>query len=159
MSRSDLCEDAIKKYYQAVLRYCLGLLNGNLNAAEDCTQDVFLLLVQKDALDELDFSLNIRGWLYAAAQRIFKDYLKRQSKQMEVVPFSLDEIAELPAPDENNEPGPAFEALTDEEYRLLSDYYTEQYGARMKLAQHMKLTPEQLAKRIAKIRKKLKKQI
>lgn len=158
MSRRDLCDDAIKKYYQAIFRYCLGLLNGNTNAAEDCTQGVFLLLVKKDTLNEVDFSRNIRGWLYASAQRICKDYLKRQAKQKEAVPFSLDEIKELPAPEENDEVDPIFEALTDEEYRLLSEYYTEQYGNRMKLAHHMNLSPAQLARKIASIRRKLKKQ-
>lgn len=158
MSHRDLCEDAIKQYYPAIFRYCLGLLNGNANAAEDCTQDVFLLLVKKDTLNEVDFNRNIRGWLYAAAQRICKDYLKRLAKLKEAVPFSLEEIKELPAPEEDSGANLIFEALTDEEYRLLSEYYTEQYGSRMKLAQHMNLSPAQLAKKIAAIRRKLKKQ-
>ena len=158
MSRRDLCDDAIKQYYPAIFRYCLGLLNGNVNAAEDCTQDVFLLLVKKDAINELDFSRNIRGWLYAAAQRICKEYLKCLAKQKEAVPFSLDEIRELPAPDEDNGADLVFDALTEDEYQLLTTYYTEQYGKRMQLARSLGLTPAQLSKKISAIRKKLKKQ-
>lgn len=114
--------------------------------------------MKKDTLNEVDFNRNIRGWLYAAAQRICKDYLKRLAKLKEAVPFSLEEIKELPAPEEDSGANLIFEALTDEEYRLLSEYYTEQYGSRMKLAQHMNLSPAQLAKKIAAIRRKLKKQ-
>ena len=157
MSRRDLCEDAIKKYYQAIFRYCLGLLNGNMNAAEDCTQDVFLLIVKKTNQNELDYSRNIRGWLHAAAQRICKDYLKRQIKQIEAVPFSLDEIEELPASEENEEASLVFESLTEDEYQLLTAYYSEQYGKRMQLARSFGLSPAHLSKKISAIRKKLKK--
>ena len=157
MSRRDLCEDAIKKYYQAIFRYCLGLLNGNTNAAEDCTQDVFLLLVKKDAINELDFSRNIRGWLYAAAQRICKDYLKRLAKQKEAVPFSLDEIRELPAPDEDNRADIIFEELTDEEYILLNRYYVTDRGNRIGLAKELHISVDTLYQRIRMIRNKAKK--
>ena len=158
MENSTLCEEAIKKHYRSIFLYCFSLLNGDEAAAEDCTQDVFLLLVRKTNQNELDYSKNIRGWLYAAAQRICRDYLKRQTKQKEAVPFSLDEIKELPAPDEDNEADLVFDALTEDEYQLLTTYYTEQYGKRMQLARSLELTPAQLSKKISAIRKKLKKQ-
>ena len=156
MSRRDLCEDAIKKYYQAVFRYCLGLLNGNTNAAEDCTQDVFLLLVKKDTLNEVDFNRNIRGWLYAAAQRICKDYLKHLAKQKEAVPFSLDEIKEMPAPEEDNGANLIFEAdrrRIPASFRILYRAVRQPDEAG---ASHESI-PAQLARKIASIRRKLKK--
>ena len=76
MNAYKLCENAAEKYHQAIYRYCLGLLNGDVSAAEDCTQEVFLLLLEKK--DSLDFDVNIRGWLYASANRIVKDYLKQE---------------------------------------------------------------------------------
>lgn len=156
MDQDKKCESLIEQYYTRIIRYSAFCLQGDVDAAEDCTQEVFLLLLKKK--DVLDLSGNIQGWLYAAAQRICKEYLKRLAKQKEAVPFSLDETRELPAPEENDEAGFIFEALTDEEYRLLSEYYTEPHGKRMKLAQHMNLSPAQLAKKIAAIRRKLKKQ-
>lgn len=157
MENSTLCEEAIKNHYRSIFLYCFSLLNGDEAAAEDCTQDVFLLLVKKTNQNELDYSRNIRGWLHAAAQRICKDYLKRQIKQIEAVPFSLDEIEELPASEENEEASLVFESLTEDEYQLLTAYYSEQYGKRMQLARSFGLSPAHLSKKISAIRKKLKK--
>ncbi len=156
MENSVLCEEAIKKHYRSIFLYCFSLLNGDEAAAEDCTQDVFLLLVKKTKQNELDYSKNIRGWLYAAAQRICKDYLKRRTKRKEAVPFSLDEIEELPAPDEIEEANFVFESLTDEEYNLLNRYYVTDCGNRIGLAQELHISVDTLYQRIRAIKNKAK---
>ncbi len=64
----------IKNYYKEILRYCNMKLR-NHHAAEDCTQEIFLLFVKKSGT--IDFSKDIRPWLYAAADRIMKNYLRK----------------------------------------------------------------------------------
>lgn len=78
MLREDACDLVVEKYYQAIYRYCVHCLCGDVDAAEVCTQDVFLTLIEKQK--KLNPDDNIRGWLYACADRITKDYLKRTAR-------------------------------------------------------------------------------
>ena len=36
--------DIVNRYYEKVLKFCCYALDGNLGTAEDCTQDIFLIL-------------------------------------------------------------------------------------------------------------------
>lgn len=152
-----LLEEFVKKYYRAIYLYCLQLLNQDVLAAEDCTQDVFVLMIQKK--DTLDFDQNIRGWLYAAADRICKDYRKREMKRTALITASLDEITDIPDPNSPIEPDVMLSCLSDDEVQLLREYYSEQYGERMLLAEKYDMTHSQLGKKIYTIRKKLKKHL
>lgn len=154
MRKYRLCEKAAQKYYQAVFRHCLYLLGNDVLAAEDCTQDVFALLLKKK--DTLDFDQNIRGWLYAAADRICKDYLKRESRRKSILVNNLEELKDIPVMTPFSDSDSVFDILTDDEYQLLTAYYTEEYGKRSKLATAYGVTPVQLTKKIHSIRKKLK---
>ena len=123
-------------------------------AAEECTQDVFALLVEKQNILNLD--RNIRGWLHAAADRICKDYRKKNAKRM--TQLVSDPAAYEQIPDERQFPDAEsiFDVLTEEEYHLLEAYYSEEYGCRGKLAATLGMSQRQLSKRIIAIRKKLK---
>lgn len=155
MQINALCEETAERYYRAIYLYCLQLLNQDVLAAEDCTQDVFVLMIQKK--DTLDFDQNIRGWLYATADRICKDYRKREMKRTALITPSLDEITDIPDPNSPIEPDAMLDCLSDEELQLLKAYYSEQYGERMLLAEKLGMTHSQLGKKIYAIRQKLKK--
>ena len=114
-----------------------------------------ILMIQKK--DTLDFEQNIRGWLYATADRICKDYRKREMKRTALITPSLDEITEIPDPNSPIEPDAMLDCLSDEELQLLKAYYSEQYGERMLLAEKLGMTHSQLGKKIYAIRQKLKK--
>ncbi len=150
-----LCDEFVKKNYRPIYLYCLHLLNQDVLAAEDCTQDVFLLMIQKK--DTLDFEKNIRGWLYATADRICKDYRKREMKRTTLIIASLDEIADIPDQNSPIDSDAMLDCLSDEELQLLKAYYSEQYGERMLLAEKHGMTHSQLGKKIYAIRQKLKK--
>ena len=157
MKKDTLCEEAAERYYRAIYLYCLQLLNQDVLAAEDCTQDVFALMIQKK--DTLDFYQNIRGWLYATADRICKDYRKREMKRTSLITASLDEITDIPDPDSPIDSDTILDCLSDEEVQLLKEYYSEQYGVRMLLAEKCGMTHSQLGKKIYAIRQKLKKHL
>jgi RNA polymerase sigma-70 factor (ECF subfamily) len=71
----------VNRYYERILKFCCYALDGNRSFAEDCTQDVFLILYEGMAkLKDYD---KIGGWLYKTADHISKQYaasLRRERK-------------------------------------------------------------------------------
>ena len=71
----------VTRYYEKILKFCWYALGGNTGAAEDCAQDVFLVLYQNMAkLRDYD---KIGGWLYKTASNITKQCaasLRRERK-------------------------------------------------------------------------------
>ena len=140
----------LNDYYSAILSYCFMHLDNDIHAAEDCTQEVFLLLHIK--LNQLNLSLNIEGWLYAVADKKIKAYKR---KQPEIV--GIEEL-----PEEFEEPdfipkNSALDSLDDEERQLLKVYYSGEN--RSKIAKNLGLTTNALYLRIKRIRKKLEEEM
>jgi RNA polymerase sigma-70 factor (ECF subfamily) len=71
----------VMRYYKKILKFCWYALGGDNGAAEDCAQDVFLILYQNMAkLRDYD---KIGGWLYKTASNKTKQYaalLRRERK-------------------------------------------------------------------------------
>ncbi|MDR2095587.1 MAG: sigma-70 family RNA polymerase sigma factor [Treponema sp.] len=71
----------VRQYYERILKFCVYALGGNLNLAEDCTQDIFLVLYEN--MTKLKDYDRIGGWLYKTAGNISKRYaasLRRERK-------------------------------------------------------------------------------
>jgi RNA polymerase sigma-70 factor (ECF subfamily) len=69
----------VKRYYEKILKFCRYALGGNISFAEDCTQDVFLILYENMArLKDYD---KIGGWLYKTADHISKRYAASLRKE------------------------------------------------------------------------------
>jgi RNA polymerase sigma-70 factor (ECF subfamily) len=62
----------VKRYYEKILKFCVYALGGNRNAAEDCAQDIFLILYEN--MGKLKDYDKIGGWLYKTAGNISKQY-------------------------------------------------------------------------------------
>jgi RNA polymerase sigma-70 factor (ECF subfamily) len=73
----------VKRYYERILKFCIYALGGNRSAAEDCTQDIFLILYENmERLRDYD---KIGGWLYKTAGNISKRYaasLRKERKRI-----------------------------------------------------------------------------
>jgi RNA polymerase sigma-70 factor (ECF subfamily) len=73
----------VRRYYERILKFCVYALGGNRSAAEDCTQDIFLILYE--SLPRLKDYDKIGGWLYKTADHISKRYaasLQRERKKI-----------------------------------------------------------------------------
>jgi RNA polymerase sigma factor (sigma-70 family) len=87
----------VARYYRKILKFCWYTLGGNTGAAEDCAQDVFLVLHQNMAkLRDFD---KIGGWLYKTASNKAKQYaalLRKDRKHTVSFPlfFENDDISE-----------------------------------------------------------------
>jgi RNA polymerase sigma-70 factor (ECF subfamily) len=60
----------VKRYYEKILKFCVYALGGNRSAAEDCAQDIFLILYEN--MGKLKDYDRIGGWLYKTAGNISK---------------------------------------------------------------------------------------
>lgn len=133
-----------REYYETVFRYCRVRLNGDLHAAQDCTQEVFLVLHKKlKKLVDLD---SILPWLYQTADREIKNYRRKHPAMIDI-----DELADLAAPQQEDSP---LDILDEEERKLVDLYYggADKYA----IAKNLGISLDVLYKRMHRIRKKLK---
>ncbi|MFP3090274.1 sigma-70 family RNA polymerase sigma factor [Treponema sp. TIM-1] len=86
----------VTQYYEKIFKFCAYTLGGNLSFAEDCTQDIFLILYENMArLKDYD---KIGGWLYKTAGHISKQYAAsmRKDRKRFAVPFGSPGDGEAP---------------------------------------------------------------
>lgn len=152
MRKDKLCEKIIEDNYAAVFRFCNARLRGDFYGAEDCTQEVFLLFLQKK--DALDLSGRIDRWLIAAASRITKQYIRKKAEQTAFETGGIEDITDSSA--EQNERSELFDSFTDDEYNLLIRYYSTDAELRGELAAEMGISVNTLYQRIFKLKSKIR---
>ena len=156
MDRDNLCSEIIEKNYIGIFHYCMLRLGNDIYGAEECTQDVFLLLWEKK--NHLDLDENIRGWLYAAADRVIKDFQRRKLTSLEIMTDNFDVISDISVDLTLDDKMPVYDvldALTEEEYTLLRKYYSIEHGTRNELAKELGISLNALYQRIHNIKNKL----
>lgn len=152
MNQDELCNIVAEKYYDQIYRYCFSVLNGDKQAAEDCTQETFMIMIKKKK--ELAFEGNICVWLYKTADRVIKNYVRKEKRRG--IRLSIDEVTltddgGLSSIEEQS----ALECLTKDEYRLLTEYYSTDRGKKDILAARYDMTIYDLYKEIDRIKKKI----
>lgn len=150
--KNKLVEKLIEENYYRILRYCKACFQGDIYAAEECTQDVFLLFLEKK--DALDLSDNIRGWLYATAERIILSYKRKAAIRKTIEGEELEKAESIPAEPVEELQSDAFAGLSAEEYSLLKMYY--ETDDRICLAATLGISMNTLYQRIHAIKVKMK---
>lgn len=150
MIDKETCEIIIEKYYTDVYKFCYNRLR-NIQAAEECTQDVFLLLFQKRA--RLEFSEYLRSWLYESAVRICNKYISKNNMITEDIDKYADEICDTTP--ENSLRKEIYEILDHDDADLLLEYIEADYRQRKKIAKRMNITLKTLYRRVDRIREKV----
>ena len=139
----SIIELVYRTYYETVFRYCRMRLNGDLHAAEDCTQEVFLVLQKK--IHKLVDMESILPWLYATADREIKRYRRKNPETVDI-----DEIPEPAAPSQTESP---LDVLDEEERWLVEQYFG---GAdKFALAGQLGISLAALYKRVQRIKRKI----
>lgn len=148
------CEQIMQKYYRELYNYLFVKLKYNKQSAEDCTQELFMILLKKH--QNLDGNNNIRIWLYRTADNVIKAYYRKNPNS----DISLEESTEAmntPAPDYfSQDEADLSEWLTDEEIELVRLYYNTNHGDRKSAAGKLGITVTALYQRINKIKQKIK---
>lgn len=145
----DIIDKIYDFYYKEIMNYCYVRLNFNQNAAEDCTQEVFLALYKKRK--KINLHTNIRAWLYKAADIEVKKYIRKN-------PLSED-IDEYDVPFEEQFSDNASinlkDVLNTEELNFAEEYYS---GENKELiADKYNMSLNALYSKIKRIKKKLQK--
>lgn len=87
----ETMRNTVSCYYKNVYRYCYARL-GNAADADDITQDVFLLFLQK--YESLENN-NLSGWLYATASIKIKEHFRKSQVEQK----HLTDINDIPEED------------------------------------------------------------
>lgn len=149
MRHDNPVEYIIKCYYPEILRYCRMQLQGDTYAAEDCTQEVFLLLYQK--IDTLDLHIDLRPWLYAVADRKIKAYYRKNPKMIDITAISEQEqTVEF---DFETAEGNILDKLDQEEQNLIKSYFSGE--DKNKIAENQGISISALYMKISRIKKKI----
>lgn len=145
------CEKVIDEYYQKIYNYCYSQLNYSHHAAADCTQEVFLIMLEKQK--RLNMEGNIKLWLYRTANNVIRQYIRKRKRH------EAADIDECAIAVENNfeikSETSVLDNLSHEEYTLLEEYYGGKYPDRSELAEKYGVSIEKLYKMIHFIKKKL----
>ncbi len=151
MIDNETCEMVINRFYNDVYNFCLSRLK-NTYAAEDCTQEVFLTLFRKRG--RLDFSEKFRSWLYSTADRICKNYIKKNGN----ITADIDDYADV-IPDNSTDGTPfskeIYEILDKEDADLLLEYIESDFGQRKQIAERLGITTKALYGRMDRLRQKV----
>ncbi len=151
MIDNETCEMVINRFYNDVYNFCLSRLK-NTHAAEDCTQEVFLTLFRKRG--RLDFSEKFRSWLYSTADRICKNYIKKNGN----ITADIDDYADV-IPDNSADGTPLskeiYEILDKEDADLLLEYIDSDFGQRKQIAERLGITTKALYGRVDRLRQKV----
>ncbi len=145
---SKVYNDIVQKYYNDILRYCNSRLDNNNNAAQDCTQEVFLVLAKK--IKKLDLSLNIKKWLYSTADNEIRSYIRKHPPTVDI-----EDIPELPDYTSDLGGESILDELTEDERKLVRMYYGGEN--KIKIARDYGISISALHSRVRNIKKKLKK--
>ena len=134
----------IEENYDPVFRYCISRMDGDIHAAEDCTQEVFLLMYRN--IHQLNLTKSILPWLFRTADHVMQAYRRKNPAH-----DNIDEIAELI--DESTFQDSVFDVLDEEEKRLVQSYYGGE--AKEIIARKRGITLTSLYKQISRIKQKL----
>ena len=87
-SLEDAVNEIIEKNYNSILNYCRYHLNDSA-AATECTQEVFLLYIEKLKNIEIQYP---RAWLYRAADNLLNRYRRSAAKEKRILMPLLDSV-------------------------------------------------------------------
>jgi RNA polymerase sigma-70 factor (ECF subfamily) len=81
----------VRQHYAALYRYAFRL-SGNAADAEDLTQQAYLQALTH--LDQVRERERVASWLYSILRRCFLRQVRQEKKQVELVDFDLEQLAE-----------------------------------------------------------------
>lgn len=112
-------EIVVQKYREELIHYCIAQTHMSYADAEDIVQDVFLILYCKK---NINFEDNIRAWLYETTRRKIKAYYRKKLQYDDIDDVADKQDLSYELSDETGDS--ILDALTKEEYQLLTEYYS-----------------------------------
>lgn len=156
--------DIYEQYKSSIYKFCLVKLNGDSDTAEDCMQNTFMVYYNK--LKQNEQISNPRAYLYKIANNYVMKCIENKAKEhSRIVP--IDEYTDKVVDDQSNvDSNLDFELLNERLGKLLTP--DEQQLLRFKyiydmpieqIANQLAITKQAAAKRIQRLREKVKNSI
>lgn len=153
MNNNSIYKEIANKYYNDIYKYCYYKLGYHREDAEECTQEVFMILLIK--WKSLSSHENIRGWLYRVADNVMRNYSRKSYKYKS----ELSVLEDISLNIKYNEYDGAFDILsilTIAERNLLKECYLDKATAK-ELSDKYKISENAIYVKIHRIKIKLKK--
>lgn len=167
-SKDKLFDDLVQRHYNSIYRFCYYRLARDQFAAEDCTQEVFIVLYKN--MDRLENLEKIDGWLYKTADHLTKRaYLKtaREKKKVEYIdtddahsPYHTMiyeeryDIVEAVQIDGKKCLKEVFENLTDMDVKIWDLYYRKRKSLR-EVSEALNLSESAVKSRVSRLKQKI----
>jgi len=148
----ETCAMLFEKYHRIVYNTCYKYLK-NTSAAEDCTQEVFYVLLKKKS--KIDLTENLLSWLIETAKRICKKYIRKNPKVFLNIDDYSETIADKHASAERALYDEMFEILDKEDADLLLEYINSDHGKRQEIAKRLGIKTTALYQRVKRIRERV----
>lgn len=152
MIDKETCGALFQTYHDKVYNFCFKYLK-NIQATEDCTQEVFMIMLKKK--NKINLSENLTSWFYETSKRVCKQYISKNSNKFanvddyaEII-FDVNATVEKPLYDE------IYEFLDKEDADMLFEYINANSNERRKMAERLGITSNALCKRIKRIKCKV----
>ncbi len=152
----ETCGVLFQRYHDRVYNFCLKYVK-NIYGAEDCTQEVFMIMLKKK--NKIYLSENLLSWFYETSKRVCKKYIKKNSIQFADVDDYAEIISDRNASVEKKLSDEIFEFLDPKDAELLFEYINADHNERRKMAERMGITPNALCKRIMRIKCKIQEKL
>lgn len=155
----------IEKYYSKIYNICLYRTGYNKAAAENCTNEVFILLVVKwENVSKRD----VYRWLLKTTDYKLKEYFRQKKKDTVIISFENSE-QELSSPTELNDEIISDEEiekykerilseLSDQEKALYRDYFEDKLSYKQ-IADKLGIKYSTAASRVSKLKSKLENEV
>ncbi len=153
MIDKETCGILFQKYHNNVYNYCLKYLK-NSHAAEDCTQEVFMIMLKKK--NKIVLTKNLLSWLYETSKRVCKKYLSKNSIKFADIDDYAETLYDNNVSIEKTLSDEIYEFLNKKDADLLFEYINADSAQKQKMAERMGITTNALCKRIIRIKCKIK---
>lgn len=152
MIDKETCGLLFQKYHKYVYKFCLKQLK-NAYSAEDCTQEVFMIMLRKK--NGIKLSKNLSSWLCETSKFVCKEYVRDNPTKFDDVDEYAETISDTSVSVEKPLYDEIYEFLDKEEADLFLEYINADSDERRKMAGRIGITSNALCKRIKKIKYKI----
>lgn len=154
----ELLNDAYKKYYTDVYRFCMSMLTSDRVAIEDCVQEAFIVLYNK-YLDGEEV-LFVKALLLKTAKNFVLKHLRDNARIDSAL--SIDDIEELMCDSDDIDEKLTFEeynrqisaALSERDALLFKLRYIDEYSLQ-EIAETLDISASVVGTRIFRLKKRL----
>lgn len=152
MIDKETCGLLFQKYHKFVYKFCLKQLK-NTHSAEDCTNEVFMIMLRKK--NEIKLSKSLSSCLCETSKFVCKEYVRNNPTKFDDVDEFAETIADTSVSIEKPLYDEIYEFLDREEADLILEYINANRFERRKMAERLEITSNALCKRIQKIKRKI----